>query len=374
MNRYNEILSKIDPTISDRSLADTVIKKANIRKRAALQKLIIAVIVAGLLTGMTITAGAISNWDYPAIARFFFGGSKNVVEGMHNEMRYQVVVDSNKINDENSVTGSIKGSGFSIELTGLYADEKSILIAFDIIADEPVFEMISISERGGSLGSGAGNNGYFFNNTLDLWEPTYSISKSYRSNGGNLAKAVYRITRLSNDVKVGNVYTLMFYGIELFLGTEDNGDHILSNPIGNGPVEINFVIDTLAMGNNLTVYPGITLENGNIITEMYVSPFAILLHFDGIEEAPTLDDSWIVTDIISADPDNVIIEARSYNNYISAVKKDGSALELINVTSESISDINTQKTWIRFDIDFTQTLNVDDIFAIIYRGIELPLE
>jgi len=94
MNSYNEILSEINPTLSDKALTEAVVKKTHIRNRAKVKNICITAIVAGLLAGMTITAGAISNWDYSVIARFFFGGSENVVEGMHDEIRYQINPDN----------------------------------------------------------------------------------------------------------------------------------------------------------------------------------------------------------------------------------------------------------------------------------------
>ena len=165
----------------------------------------------------------------------------------------------------------------------------------------------------------------------------------------------------------------MFHGIEMSMDIDAEGKPLFSYPIGNEATEIKFIIDILAMDNNKTVYPDITLENGNTITEMKVNPFAILLNFDGIEKPPTHDDYWYETDIVIIDPDNLKVESVQHNNFIMILTKDGTTLELINVSYESISDSNTQKSWIRFNIDFTQTLNINDIAAVIYRGVEIPL-
>ncbi|MDR2572236.1 MAG: hypothetical protein LBD23_18325 [Oscillospiraceae bacterium] len=373
MNNYIEVMNTISPSIESSTLTDIVIEKTRIRRRKSLHNLCVTATIIMILTSITITAGAVSDWDYPGIARYFFGGRQNVVEGMHDEIRYQVedMPDEMRYLFE-GMPNEIhyqEENNFTIEIAGLYADNQSILLSVDVIADEPIFDN---SNNWNEFLVNHGDGGHILNHIINQWEPV-SVSTRTSHVSANVINAFIRIDNLSHEVIEGNVYSIMFSGIRQYVG-EEEGKSVFSYPIGAKNTEIKFIIDKIAMENLVTVYPDITLENGNTITEMSINPFSITFLFDGIEEPPSDEENfWVFSEKII---DDEIVPTVTYTlTILNIVTKSGTVMELINATYTCFSNSTDteQTTKMMFHVAIDDTLDANDIAAVVYRGIEIPI-
>jgi len=336
MNQYNELFDKINPITSDDTFINEVLKKHQKRKAANKRTMILTMCIATVLMVSTLTAGAVNNWDYPAIARHFFGGNPVSIAGMHDEIRFTVTKNTFE--------------GITFEVTGLYADTNDILISIDVISDEPIFQTFNKSYNITTPNSLY--NQFILNNTTGHWDKNYTSLANTTGRDKNTLTVVYRISNLSELVLEGNEYTMNFYGVENFTGIEE-GEPVYETLIGTGKAEINFTIDKLALENLIVVYPDIILESGNTIKELSISPFKLQVLFEGNEEVPFPD-------------------ALHFAGF-QLKMKDGSISILSAAASSSRYDINTNISDMVYYISFNNLINVNDAAAVIYRGIEIPL-
>jgi hypothetical protein len=364
MNNYKEMLNGITPAISDEALANAVMEKTRGIRRARVRAVSITAIVMAVLMGMTITAGAISDWDYPAVARFFFGGRQNVVDGMHNEINF--VVDGLQNDFEN--VADIPITNYTIEVTGLYVDSKSILISMDFIADKPTFEVKGEASYQLIIPDDFHSN-FLFNNSSNTWVSHNFSGIDVNVESEYVINVLYRLNHLSEEAEKGTVYTMVFSGINEWRGEiNQNGENVYSRLIGTGETLIKFSIDKTASDNLVIVYPNVELDNGNVVTEIRIDPFKVTLFFDGIEDAGSEQlGEWIV---VGEGPDAELHVAAAL---ISLVHKDGSLTDFVRWGYSSLSDINTQTSWVRYEVtlDYEETLDASDIAAVIYKGNEI---
>jgi len=208
------------------------------------------------LMGATITAGAVSGWDFTVIARYFFGGNEVLAEGVHDEINYSIV--------QNHLEGT------TIEVVGLYADETSILVAFEINAEDPASTFREFNFPRPQAGR------YLFDNSSEKW-----INCSWRldsfGHADNKRTIVYELTEISAPVVEGNDYTIIFPTFSWY-GFDPN---LKENRTMYEGVEIRFMIGKPTMVNAVKAYPGILFDDGNTLTELTITPFSLTLSFDG---------------------------------------------------------------------------------------------
>jgi len=262
MNNYTEMFDGIKPVKCNEALADAVVSRTQVRQRAKFRNTIVAVAVAVSLMGITITAGAVTNWDYTSIARYFFGDDDIVTEGAHDVINYSIV--------ENTV------EGVNFEIVGLYADDLSMLLAIEVTADDPIFgDDLSIV-----LWPGSGKT--LFNHTLDNWVRCGWQQSSNSFTSEYTRTIIYRLTDIDGSINEGDEFTILFPRLEWISSFENTELRSL-----HGHVEIRFVVDKLALVNAVIVYPDVLLDNGNTLNKVNINPFAVSIYLDGPKSPPT---------------------------------------------------------------------------------------
>jgi len=255
MNNYKDLIDGINPTINSETLADAVVAKTQIIKRKKYRNTCALIITLSILMGFTITAGAVSGWDFFPVARFFFGGSQIAAEGMHDEINYTIV--ENTFND------------LSFEVTGLYADDMTIMLSFEVSSNEPFFD------DNYSFNLWPDLNKILFDHSFDKWvNCQWQLSSSFDS--VYKQTFLYKLFYIDETILEGNEYSIAFSRAEFFSGIDLPGARSLQ-----GHVEMKFEINKLALMNSITAIPDFLLDNGNVVNEVKVNPFNIFIFAEG---------------------------------------------------------------------------------------------
>jgi len=355
MNNYREMIGDVKPSLSSKALADAVVEKAHKKNRKMLRNASIIAVLIVILMGTTLTVGAVNDWDYSAVTRFFFGGSPNVVEGMHDELNY-VVADNTF-------------SGVNFEVTGIYADIDAFLVAIDMIADEPMFS----ENMPARINRDEGKSGYEIGYTLEPSIRTgyYLLESVYVSD--TVMTLVLRVTGIRDMGAIvynNRDYTVVFTeiisrtvidGVNYFEHPNSIGDdqYEYSKPFGDGQAVINFTIDKLAMENIVTIHPNIRLASGNIIKEVKISPFKVYMTFDGVEERSQVTEAYLGD--------------RYSDNGYSVTVVNANKAELVLFTSTMFGNTATGESFLTFEAPIANAIDVQNITTIIYRSVEIPV-
>ena len=376
MNDYVETFNSIKPQISTDELADVVVEKTRVRERTKFRNTCVAVITITTMLSITLTVGAINGWDYTVVARFLFGGSQIAADGMHDEINFSII--------ENTYTD------IEFELVGLYADDMSILLALEITADEAAFG----EERVSKTGSAGGDLRFLFDHKLEKWVScSWESAFSYSQSSENTV--IYMITEIGNTISEGHEFSVVLPVMQHIAAASHGGEGDLS-----GHVEIKFIIDHLAMLNSVTVYPNMTLGNGNVITELRISPFFIIMYFDG-ESNPPIGNHGLLT-LIDKDGNEMSVyhlsddfydidgnmvklttanKAFTFDEYGNRIKyngtlydTNGNAVTLIN-DRESIDSYGfLQQHSVTLNLMMYNVLDAKNIKEIVYDGTRIPIE
>ena len=368
MNRYTQMIDNIQPASSNEAFADAVIGRVKKRKRIKTYRMVTSVFIATILLGLTITAGAITGWDYTAVTRYFFSDAQIVREGMQDVIDYSVV--------ENTF------DNFTFEIIGLYADESTILLALSVIADDPVFndrQYLSLWPAGQIL---------FDHSSERLIRCYWTATTSVVSNTELII--VNEFTVIDGIISGGKEYSVLFDRIE-WAGN-------LNNDL-SGRVEFRFLVDDLALENSITVFPNKVISNDKIMIEARINPFFITLLFEGSD----IPNAYHVPDIIAFtdnDGDKINIAAAfsdlfdADGNKIGITRQgtvtfnvDGTTVEYegkiydengnnICLIADSIrvTDYRDERYSVIIHISPFTTLDIRNIAAIVYEGIVIPLE
>jgi len=298
------------------------------KKRVYAPRKLIAAALAATLFTLTITAGAVTNWDYGAVARYFFGGSENVVEGSHKEINYEVISNTFE--------------GLSFEVVGLYADSESLLVAVEITAEELVFEI---------------DNDDFLRILVDVDKTNFLPDSHVYGTFPTIVNAntvfiTFHFPVLEDKIEVGNEYIIPIDEIRKYQLPAG-----IYNVFLPGQADIKVVIDKLATQNLIHVYPNVTLESGNVLTEVKINPFNIRLHFDGED----------------GDFGIQLNEDSKFETIVSVVTHGGEQIDMSPNNSSGIVFDPRDKYKMFFFIPYEEALDVDDIAGIIFKGVEIPL-
>jgi len=272
MNIYKQKLNDIEPNTDDDVFMNSVFERNKKKTHTKLRSTCAFIIVLTILAGTTLTAGAMNDWDYGAVARYLFGGRQNVVDGMHGEIQY-------------TVKGSL-ADGIKYEVSGLYADNDSLVIAIDVISDDPIF---ASAGKYSVLPIPLESNNFLKNHKLGKYEDRFECLTDSVVVSGNVLTVLYQIGSLRNEIAVGNEYTIKFPGLGVFKETIDH-QSIYFETSKTGAAGITFTVDKLAMENSLTVFTDIEIDNGYIIRMLKINPFRVAIYVDGIDEFPAMND------------------------------------------------------------------------------------
>jgi len=336
MNHYNELFDNIRPVTRDITFTEEVLKRHQKRKQTGKRTMLFTICIAVVLTASTLTAGAANNWDYQELARYFFGGSTDSLVGVHEEIRFTI--------------GENTFEGITFEVIGLYVDTNDILISIDLISEEPIFQTFNTSYS--LITPFTHHEQFLLNSTTGHWETDYTKFSNLTIRDKNTLTVVYRISNLSDLIFEGAEYTMIFYGIENFTGVEKGAPNY-ETTIGPGKAVINFIIDKLALENLIIVHPNITLESEITVKEVSISPFKLQVLFEGNEEAP--------------------FPNAFHSAGFQFRMNDGSISILSANAAASGYDLNTNTTYMTYYSSFNNLINVKDVAAVIYRGIEIPI-
>ena len=286
-----------------------------------------------------------------------FGNNPTVFENIQEDVSFEVLSNSFE--------------GIEFEVTAVYADHASMFLVVDAIAEEPVFAV-------------AGEKNWYVGYTSTglskrcPYAQAEGLIASYTVPEGFDAMTLdvhyiddYRLTltwlfnQPTADVLADTEHIITVDRLKYYL-FDDNGEVIHNHPnlepdFIPGMAEIKFTVNELAMQNNIRLQPDITLDSGCILHEISINPFGITLSFIGEEEN------------------------RVFNIDGSLIRmKNGELIDISSPLCNSLGIVswmaggrnsNTEADINLIDIVFwsDSTIDVRNVEAIIYKGIEIPI-
>jgi len=373
MNNYKDLIDGINPTINSETLADAVVAKIQIIRRKKFRKTCALIITTSILMGFTITAGAVSGWDYPAVARYLFGGSQIVADGMHDEINYTIV--------ENTI------EGITFKITGLYVDDMTIMLSIEASSEEPIFD------ENYSFSLLPDMDKILFDHSLDEWISCWwQQSSTYNS---DLYKRTlqYRLFYIEEPILEGNEYSIVFPRAQSYAGPDYPENRYLQ-----GRVEIKFTVDKLALMNSITVNPDVLLDNGNTIDEIRINPFNIFISANGQTvfnndvhdylslvdmggKEIKLNDTQRIFDqdgqgLFFKTEDGIIIvrSLADFDSVYTGPLYDESGNEVILFYNGVFGGSEGSSKQLKVDIYAYSVIDVNNLSAIIVDGVKIPLK
>jgi len=289
MSTYTDLIDDIEPRSSNEAIIASVIEKNRIIKRRKIRNLSVSAFVLTIFMAMTITVGAVNDWDYSAVLRRVFNNNPFVANSMENDINYEI---TNNTYDD-----------ITFELTGLYADDESLFLIVDIKAEKPKFteddamhvgnapsSLVLISEISGSESvyytdfSSSDFSYHFIDETrmiavIFFTEPI--------SDGG----AITNVFPIKEAVATGREFTLLFGNTTL------SDAHSL--PLSGGGAEVRFTVDEINKQGSIKLNPDVSLRGVAILSELKITPFSFLARFEGngIGAITYTHDSGVITKI-----------------------------------------------------------------------------
>ncbi|MCL2077760.1 MAG: hypothetical protein FWH08_05055 [Oscillospiraceae bacterium] len=304
--------------------------KAITMKRKVLR---FAAVTAGALIALTITAGAVSGWNYSELINNLFGNNQNLLENMQGEINYEVV------------TNTFEGVDF--EISALYADSESIFLAIDVLSEESLF---------GNNYAGYGvamdmSGAIFYDEPLGGSEALMNgeaVWNSLLRNVYVVDENIITILEFSTNtegISAGEQYTVFINGITAigYLNEDDEYDYDTIN----GQAEIKFIIGKTVNDNLIVLYPEIMLESGSVLEKLIVNPFAVCFYFTGLED-----------NVFTFEQNSIYIKT-----------KDG---EMINM-GDIMQGGMYADSYVIMKTKYQNTLDLENIETVIYQGIEIPI-
>jgi len=363
MSTYTDLLDDIEPKLSDNYIITSVIEKHRVAKRKKIRNLSISVFVLTILATMTLTVGAVNDWDYNRLLQRVFNGNQIVGDSIEKEISYRIV---NNTYD-----------GFTFKLSGLYADDESLFLIIEITSEKPVFNE-SYEARGSLLSTLALVSDSTGSETAQVTDFTmndfhYYIIDETRMVVVNFFAEPSLTLNPAPDELTSNTYPYheaVANGREftLIFGDASHTDLFSSTytglPLKGGGAEVRFTIDAFNEQNVLMMYPDISLENGDVLKEIRLTPFSIIVRFDGVAQnilAYTDDYGW-VTEISILMNDGTQKSLEMLNN-------DGGLLRSLSGGYHADSE---NHSWIA-SFHHNRLLDLDEVAAVVIYKIEIPV-
>ena len=368
MSTYTELLDDIEPKSSDEAIIASVLEKNRIIKRKKIRNLTVSGVVLTLFMAMTITVGAVNDWDYAAVLQRVFNDNRIVADSLETEINYSVV---NNTYD-----------GIDFELIGLYADEDSLFLVVEITSEKPVFKeplyvtggsllssLILLPERAGSevvqLTDFTVNEFSYY-----VIDETRMIAVSFFAEtigGDHLANTAEssNVFPFTEAIATGRELTLLF-GDALYYDAFKQESFGL--PIGvDGGAELRFTVDAMHKQDVILLYPDVPLRNVAVLKELIITPFSFLARFEGngILAITYTHDGGIITNIHVKKSDGEIIPFERWSG--------GSKRGLLSSFSIGYhgADYENHSWFATFQHDML--LVIDDIVAVVIDDTEIPI-
>jgi len=357
MNNYKDIVDNIKPTTSDDDFMTSVMVRSQKRKISYTRKLSVTFVVVIGLMALTITAGAVNDWDYAALIRNIFNNNPVVIDSMDNDVNYEIV--SNTFD------------GLSFEISAVYADMEALFLIVNITSDEPLFNEsheISVAATG-PLRLGDGFKGW----------PEFALSQFsyYVINEYHLVTAMYFVDPVDREtfpvfadhvpaylesvIHYKDVITSGRYFSILFDGDDEN----VSFPVSNGRAEIRFTVDAIDEQNVLLLNPDVMLDNGIVLDEIRINPFSITIRYSGDRSSLVSEFSGYPKSIDSAMGVSILLKNGSIKPIV-MLNNGGS------VSGGWFND-EAEISWSILLLNYDHLLVIDEISAIIFDNIKIPV-
>ena len=360
MSNYTDVLDSIKPSSSDDEFIDSVLGRSKKNRAANVRILGILVTVVVGLMALTITAGAVNDWDYPALFKKIFNDNPVVIESMDKDINYEVVSNTFE--------------GLTFEVSAIYADSDSLFLTIDITSDEPVFNESHEGNLGGCLGPlrlGDGFQGWpeFTVNTF-----SYHVLDEYR-----MVAAIYFTEPVDRDTfpvfadhvpgyleGVVNYNEVVASGGYFSIHFRDGSNGLSGFPVSKGKAEIKFTVDAIDDQNVLLLSPDMRLENRVLVKEIKINPFSLIVNYGWDASGLYIDE----TDL----PYAHIFDRMD----VSVLLKNGDEIPIVmlhdggSIRSSYINDFDDPDDIICTALlYYDQLLIIDDIAAILFDKQEI---
>ena len=368
MSTYTDLIDDIEPKSSDDAVIASVLEKYRIVKRKKIRNLTVSAFIITIFMAMTITVGAVNEWDYTAVLQRVFNNNPIVAESMKNEINYRVV---NNTYD-----------GITFELTGLYADDESLFLVVDITSEKPVFNEQPFQVRGGSLPStlalisgatgseivhypGFSHNdfSYYFIDEKHILAVTFFSEPVWGEDHGFIS-GDSNVFPFPDAVADGREFVLFFGDTNYNMNTKEYNGLPL---IVKGSAELRFTVEEINKQDVILIYPDVPLRDVAVLKELKITPFSFLARFegDGIGAITYTHDYGIITNIHIKMGDGEIIPLESWIG--------GSKRGLLRSFSIGYhgTDYENHSWYASFQHD--KLLVIDDIVAVIVDNVEIPV-
>jgi len=355
MSTYTDLIDDIEPKSSDDIIIASVLEKNRIIKRKKIRNLSVSAFVLTIFMAMTITVGAVNDWDYTAVLRGIFNDNPIVADSMENDINFRVV---NNTYD-----------GITFDLTGLHADNESLFLVVDINSETPRFiEPLGII--GGSalqpliLAPESSGSELLYVNSPERVGFTMGDYRYYVIDETRMIAVIYlgeSIQSVDPDIYVSYVHPFheaVASGREfiLLIGeiSLDDGPDYSGLYLSGGSAELRFTVDEIDDKNVLLVNPHLplgkdSLGNDAFLREIRITPFSMILRFDGL------------TGYVGKN--------------VSLLMKDGGIIPLDHISHGFgigyFTDYENHSWATGFH--HNKLLDLDEIVAVIFNGTEIPI-
>jgi len=348
MTNYKELMNDIEPKTSDDAFMSSVFGRNTKKTHKKLRNTCIFAVIMVALTGTTLTAGAVNDWDYIALARNLFGGKQALIEGMHEEISYTVSGDA--------------AQGISYRVSGLFAERDLIIVSIDIISKKPIFD---VNLDYGKYTARWDGEFLLFNHKMNRYEQILFAAAETIVTDEQTITVVYHFENLINEVLAGNEYTLNYAGIDITEVVLSQGITFFDAP-ETGNVNITFTIDEVTAKSEIIIYPDILLESVYTITEIHINLFGINIFLEGEGEYIQSFGEYYTRDEYFS---------------CSLIFRDGTVIiPMANFATYGGGDFGAPDNHASVEVEFrtffgagVKTLSIEDIMKVVYLGVEIPV-
>ena len=345
MDNYKELFD-IHSTTNKEALVNKLMERAahSTRRNTRVFKpaLIAAVIALTILVSGTTYAAS------TGLLQNLFGNNPAVLENIQEEVNFEVLSNSFE--------------GVEFEVIGLYADDDSILLMIEAIAEEALFTDEKVFIGSGMIGLTDYAPGVFPKGFIS------SESHIYRIDEHRLTLLWY-FSGSVTGVNPGTTHTLtikpLLYDVYdsngFVLLVDEEGESMISTGSIEGRAEIMFIVGDLIANNHIRLSPNIELESGDVLIEVVVNPFNIIFFLEGVKEYETFnaDESYIRM------RDGTIKELDFCRENSIITRMTG------GLTYKSTHYGISHPTFLHLSFTQDQTVVINDIEAIVYKSIEI---
>jgi len=343
-------------------------------KRKKIHKIITMVVIFSVFAAMTITVGAVNNWDYIA---FFSRESRQLVNDLFNENE---LIDESFNGDVNFRVVNNAFDGITFELSAVYADNESLLIFVDAFSEELIFTEKHHSKAGmisGSLSLIPDSNNLNSTEQQQIFFPLNDFEFNIINEQHLLIIAFYaHIPDFNDDFGETGLFMKAVeesWEFSLYIGSHNARRNGL--PLPGGKADLRFTIDAADVNNSIEQFPDLQIDNNVVIHRIRVTPFYFIVYYDGhsdyilnrqannIHQAE--DNGWLVNISFKMKNGDIRILDFLYDPYHS----NGS---LRSITHDFASDSTHKQIYGTFQYD--KLLDIDEMTAIIINDVEIPVK